>query len=236
MTDVAEHRWCLLTGNGPYGSHADGPEHHMSTNPSGRVAQTLDGALIEGRRLVGRVLSDEETGRHLTVRGLFEEVLASDHPPDLILSLGVFSMSPTIRVERIAVNVRDYQFPDDDGYRAVDEPVVEGGPAAYFSTLPIKAIVQALRENGIPASISNSASTHGCNSIMYSALHAAAQQTYAVRAGFLHLPDSPEHVAALGARTASMSEADMCRAVRVAVQVALTVEKDSRIPPNEYDW
>jgi len=236
MSDTTDRPWCLVTGNGPYGALAVGAEHHMTANPSGRVAQTLDGETVAGRSIVGRVLDDEETGRLLTVRRFFEETLARPNPPEMILSLGVFSTVPTIRVERIAVNVKDYQFADDDGYRAIDEPVVEGGPDAFFSTLPIKAIVKALRENGIPASISNSASTHGCNAIMYSALYAASACSHVVRAGFLHLPDSPEHVAGLGAQSASMNVADMCRGVRIALQAALTTQRDLKIPPNEYDW
>lgn len=222
--------WILVTGNGAFGDTAERSELRYDENPSATVAQRLDGRVVEGRRVVGRALEWDETPMEV-----LEPLLSGDDLPEAIVSCGVFSERATLRLERVAVNVRDFQFADGP-HRPIDEPVVAGGPAAYLSTLPIKAAVQAARAAGVPAVVSNSASTHGCNSVMYCALHLAATRGLPVRAGFVHLPDPPEHVARLGRPTPSMSLDDQVRGVEAVIGAVVRNPVDLRLPSNEWEW
>jgi len=112
--------------------------------------------------------------------------------PDAVISVGQAGGQAGIAVERIAINIDDARIPDNAGIQLTDTPIVEGGPAAYFSTLPIKAIVRDLREANIPATISDSAGTFVCNHVMYAALHYAATNCPELRAGFVHIPYAPK--------------------------------------------
>ena len=95
---------------------------------------------------------------------------------------------PGLSLERVAINVDDYRIPDNDGNRPVDEPVVEGGPAAYWSTLPIKDMVRAMWEAGVPASVSNSAGTFVCNHLFYRLMRFLEDEGNVRRGGFIHVP------------------------------------------------
>ena len=108
--------------------------------------------------------------------------------PDAVLSLGQAAGRRALTPERVAVNLMDARIPDNAGFQPMDEPVVPGGPAAYFSTLPVKAMVRAMEAAGAPAQLSLSAGTFVCNSLMYTLLHWAALSAPEIRCGFLHLP------------------------------------------------
>lgn len=115
--------------------------------------------------------------------------------PDIVLSVGLAGGRSELSLERVAINVDDARIADNAGNRPIDRPVVPGGPAAYFATLPIKAAVAALREAGLPAAVSNSAGTFLCNHVFYGLMHEAAQSGGRFRAGFLHVPYLPSQAA-----------------------------------------
>ena len=98
-----------------------------------------------------------------------------------------------------------------------DEPIAPEGPAAYFSTLPVKAMVAAIREAGIPSSLSNSAGVYVCNHLMYGVLHAAATRFPGMRAGFIHVPFIPEQVARKGGNLPSMALETIAKALEAAI-------------------
>ena len=112
--------------------------------------------------------------------------------PDAVLSVGQAGGRPGITMERIAINVDDARIPDNITQQPIDETIQTEGAAAYFSTLPIKRIVKAIREAGISAEVSNSAGTFVCNHIMYQALFAATKADKPFKAGFMHIPFIPE--------------------------------------------
>ena len=112
--------------------------------------------------------------------------------PDAVLSVGQAGGRPGITMERIAINVDDARIPDNISQQPIDEAIQEKGEAAYFTTLPIKRIVKAIREAGIPAEVSNTAGTFVCNHIMYQALFAATKADKPFKAGFMHIPFIPE--------------------------------------------
>ena len=108
--------------------------------------------------------------------------------PDAVLCLGQAGGRDALTPERVAINVMDARIPDNDGFSPVDEPVAPDGPAAYFSTLPLRAMTESMRERSVPARISDTAGTFVCNCLMYSLLRFTAERAPSVRCGFLHVP------------------------------------------------
>ncbi len=106
-----------------------------------------------------------------------------------VICLGQNSLADKINVERVAINVKDARIADNDGIKPADEPIVDGGDAAYFSTLPIKDMVKASLDVNVPAQVSNSAGTFVCNNIMYHLLHLTKMSN--TKAGFIHIPQTP---------------------------------------------
>ena len=136
--------------------------------------------------------------------------------PDIVISLGLAGGRAAVTPERVAVNCMDAGMPDNDGYQPEDLPVVPEGPAAYFSTLPIKRMRDAFRAEGIPSEISNSAGTYVCNAVMYRMLHLAAKTGERSISGFIHVP----YIDIMG-KQPSMSPDDEIRAVKTAAMVCL---------------
>ena len=137
-----------------------------------------------------------------------------------MVALGQASGRAAVSLERVAINVDDARIPDNAGAQPVDRPVVEGGPAAYWTGLPIKAIAARLRREGIPVEISQSAGTFVCNHLFYGLCHRLAGQT-GRRGGFIHLPALP------GQQPSSGLAADVsARAVALAIEVALMRRTD----------
>lgn len=148
----------LITGFEPFGGE--------QVNPSWEVVSRLDNAIIAGCRVVARQLPCV-FGEALSVLNSAIDTLS----PSLVLAIGQAGGRSDITVERVAINVDDARIPDNKGQQPVDEPIITGGPAAWFSTLPIKAMVAAMREAGVPASVSQTAGTFVCNHVMYGLLH-----------------------------------------------------------------
>lgn len=171
----------LLTGFEPFGG-----EH---LNPSALVAQSLHGQHIGGWPVTGLVLPCV-FGQAID---MLEQSLAAERPA-LVLSLGQAGGRPGVTVERIAVNRNDARIPDNAGAQPMDRPVVPGAPAAYFSRLPVKALVAALQADGVPAAESLSAGSFVCNHLFFGLMHAVRLRR-SVQAGFVHLPWLPEQVA-----------------------------------------
>lgn len=115
--------------------------------------------------------------------------------PDLVISVGQAGGRDGITVERIAINMADAAIADNAGQQPRGKPVVKDGPAAYFATLPVKKMAQAMQKQGITASVSNTAGTYVCNDVMYAVLHEIAQKQYPMLAGFVHVPYLPEQTA-----------------------------------------
>lgn len=126
----------------------------------------------------------------VTFRDAAETVIRHLPGHDAVVLLGLAQGRKDITVERVAINIDDASIPDNAGAQPVDQPICTNGAPAYFATLPIKRIVEAIRAQGVPASISNSAGTYVCNHLMYSVLHALRDT--GVPAGFIHVPCIPE--------------------------------------------
>ena len=167
----------IVTGFDPFGGE--------KINPSIECVKALPE--IEGVELIRLELPTvfKESAKRLN------EVI-NDVKPDAVLSVGQAGGRPGITMERIAINVDDARIPDNISQQPIDEAIQLDGEAAYFTTLPIKRIVKAIREAGISAEVSNSAGTFVCNHIMYQALFAAIKADKPFKAGFMHIPFIPE--------------------------------------------
>ena len=136
--------------------------------------------------------------------------------PDAVICVGQAGGRKSVTPERVAINVMDASITDNAGNQPVDRAVVEGGPAAYFSTLPVKTMVKAIRDAGLPGDVSNSAGTFVCNSLLYSVLHHAAQHMPETRAVFIHVPYIPEQTVGKE-NVPSMPLDDIVRALSAAI-------------------
>lgn len=187
-------------------------------NPSWEAVRQLDGMLLgEDVQIVARRLP--------CAFSLVGECLAewiTQLRPAMVIATGLGPGRDSISMERVAINVNDARIPDNLGAQPVDTPVVVDGPAAYFSTLPIKAMVKALREAGVPAAVSQTAGTFVCNQVFYLLQHALAGTD--VRSGFIHVPNLPEQV--VGTGLASMPLVTTLEGLRLAVQVAWNTQVD----------
>lgn len=147
------------------------------------------------------------------------EVLEAEivrYQPDVVLCIGQAGGRASLTPERVAINQDDARIPDNQGNQPIDTPIRLDGEAAYFSTLPIKAMVQAIKEEGLPATVSNTAGTFVCNHLMYQALYLADKKFPHMRAGFMHIPYMTEQVINKP-NTASMNLTDIVRGIQAAI-------------------
>ena len=135
--------------------------------------------------------------------------------PDAVLCIGQAGGRYGLTLERVAINLDDASIPDNEGSQPIDTPIFEDGAPAYFSTLPIKAMVARIREAGLPASVSNTAGTFVCNHLMYGLLYTLERSWPGVRGGFLHVPYLPGQT--VNHPAPSMSREDIARGIEAAV-------------------
>lgn len=140
--------------------------------------------------------------------------------PTYILNIGQAGGRAELTPERLAINLDDARLPDNEGQQPIDEPIIAEGVAAYFSQLPIKAMVESIRKAGLPASVSNTAGTFVCNHIMYQALYLTHTKYPKAKAGFMHIPFLPEQVLARP-NTPSMALEDIVRGIEAALQAII---------------
>lgn len=194
----------LITGFDAFGGEA--------VNPSLLAAQSLDKKTIGGFSVVAREIP--------TVFGLSADVVKQailEIQPEAVLSVGQAGGTSAIKVERFAVNLDDARIADNSGNVPVDVPIAADGPSGYFATLPVKRMVQYVRDAGIPAILSYSAGTFVCNHVFYATSHFVAAERLPVRVGFIHVPYLPEQVVSRPA-TPSMSLETIVRALASAIE------------------
>ena len=199
-------RHILVTGFLPFAGDA--------ANPSEELAKAMDGRVVADHTVRSLVLPVEhEAAGEVMGDALEAPGLAA------VVHLGLAAGRARLSLERVAVNVMDYAIPDARGAVHRDAPCVAGGPVAYASTLPLRAILDELTADGIPAHLSYTAGTYLCNYTLYTTLHAVAVRRRAIPAAFIHLPLLPAMVAARGLEEPSMDLAVMVRALDVVLRV-----------------
>ena len=208
----------LVTGFDPFGGEKINP----ALETIKRLPDTILGAQIiklEIPTVVGKSLAK------------IKEAVEKENP-DVVLSIGQAGGRSEITVERVGINIDDCRIPDNEGNQPIDEPVVKGGPAAYFVTIPIKAIVENIKAHNIPASISNTAGTFICNHVCYGIAHLAATRTAAgkpMKSGFIHIPFLPEQVIGKPALTPSMSLETIVSGITHALEAIVEHGSDIKV-------
>ena len=202
----------LVTAFNPFGGEEQ--------NAAEMVLQRLP-EKIGDIELVKRIIPTEFNTCDLTTA-----VYIQKYQPNAVLMLGQAAGRPQLTPERVAINVDDARIPDNAGSQPVDKPIRPDGPAAYFSTLPIRAMAEAIQAAGVSAAISNSAGTFVCNHLMYGVLH-FLRDTPWILAGFLHVPITPEQAAG---KIPSLPIEDIERGVLAALEaIAAAVRADPKV-------
>lgn len=145
------------------------------------------------------------------------EVLEREKP-DAVLCIGQAGGRYDLTPERVAININDARIPDNEGQQPIDIPVFEDGAAAYFSTLPVKAMVKAIRHAGVPASVSNTAGTFVCNHLMYGVLYTLEKKYPGVRGGFMHVPFITSQIVHRFPSASSLSIEDIVKGIEAALR------------------
>ncbi|TKH19756.1 pyroglutamyl-peptidase I [Bacillus wiedmannii] len=202
----------LLTGFDPFGGE--------SINPAWEVAKSLHERTIGEYKIISKQVPTVFQKSISVLKEYIEEL-----NPEMIICIGQAGGRPDITIERVAINVDDARIADNEGNQPVDVPVVEEGPAAYWSTLPMKAIVKRLQEEGIPASVSQSAGTFVCNHLFYGLMHELEKHDKKIKGGFIHIPFLPEQVSNYPGQP-SMSLSTIRKGIELAVEVTTAVEVD----------
>lgn len=208
----------LLTGFEPFNKE--------TINPAWEAVRALQGWSEDGFTVEARQLPCVFGEANDVLRQALDAL-----DPAVVIAVGQAGGRCDLSVERIAINIDDAPIQDNRQQQLVDQPIAADGPAAYFSTLPIKAIVRDLRAAGLPASVSQTAGTFVCNHVFYGLMHAAAGRQAAggapLKAGFIHIPYLPQQAAAHPG-AASMALADMVAGLRIAIRTALETDADIR--------
>jgi pyroglutamyl-peptidase len=210
----------LVTGFHPFGGEG--------LNPSWEVCKRLPAKIGELRVETCRIPCEFRRAIEVVAEAI--ERLQ----PAMVLCLGQAGGRSHVSVERVAINVDDARIADNSGASPVDEAIAANGPAAYFSTLPIKAMAVAMRGAGVPALVSNSAGTYVCNHLMYGVLHFLAASNTPARAGFIHLPYAEEQVMDKPG-IAAMSIATMVKGVEAAIAAASRDAPDIKVSEGTLD-
>ncbi|MEX5746373.1 pyroglutamyl-peptidase I [Massilia sp. X63] len=201
----------LLTGFEPF--------NKANINPAWEAVRALEGWGGAAFRVEVRQLPCVFGQANAALAAMVDELR-----PDIVIAVGQAGGRAEISVERVAINVDDASILDNAGQQPVDRRICEDGPAAYFSTLPIKAMVAAMREKGVQAGVSQTAGTFVCNHVFYGLMHHTAGK--AVKAGFIHVPFLPEQAEARSDSPPSMPLDDIIRGIMTAVETAVNVERD----------
>lgn len=194
----------LITGFEPFGNDV--------INPSQEAVMSLPESIshVQLIKAVLPVVQGEAADRL--------KALILEHRPDVVVCVGQAGGRTGLTIERIAINVDDYPIPDNAGHQPIDQPIAPDGPAAYLLTLPNKAIVEAWKTAGYPASVSNTAGTFLCNHVAYSVAHFVAHHFPTMRTGFIHIPyatnQRAQHPDAF-----ALSPQQLTQALRVAIDV-----------------
>ncbi|MEY9845544.1 pyroglutamyl-peptidase I [Streptacidiphilus sp. MAP5-3] len=200
----------LLTGFEPFGGE--------SVNPSWEAVRLLasepDVSTVRLSCVFGTALDE--------LRAAVERT-----DPTLVVCVGQAGGRTDLTVERVAINLDDARIPDNAGQQPIDRPIVPDGPAAYFSSLPVKACVAAARGTGLPASVSHSAGTFVCNHVAYGLAHLIATERPGLRGGFVHIPFAPEQV--LDGQRPSLAIPAVAEGLRAIVSTALNGQEITEV-------
>ena len=194
----------LITGFDPFGGETVNPAYEAVK----LLPDTIAGA---------EIIKLEVPTRFHRAGAVLEDAMQR-HKPDVVICVGQAGGRAVITPEKVAINLMDGRIPDNAGYQPVDVPIQEDGETAYFTSLPVKAMVQRMRDAGIPAAVSYTAGTYVCNYLLYTLLYLIDKKYPHVRGGFIHVPYAMEQVINKPLGTPSMDLRQIARGLETAVE------------------
>ncbi|HJC47993.1 MAG TPA: pyroglutamyl-peptidase I [Candidatus Lachnoclostridium pullistercoris] len=203
----------LVTGFDPFGGE--------SVNPAYEAVKLLPDTIG------GAQIFKLEIPTVFSLSGPAVEEGIKKYEPDVVLCVGQAGGRASISVEKVAINFVDARIPDNNGEQPLDEPLQADGPAAYFSTLPVKAMVQHVKDAGLPCYLSFTAGTYVCNSIMYNVLYMCDKRYPGIRAGFIHVPYACGQVVDKANTTPSMPLETIAKSLEYAIEAIAIDREDS---------
>lgn len=208
----------LLTGFDPF--------DNQTVNPALEVVKQLNGQILHQG---GQTIQVHARPVSTVFGKCAEEMMryVQELQPKVVIAVGQAGGRAHITPERIAINIDDARIPDNEGIQPIDSPIISDGPAAYWSTLPIKRMVETLKAAGIASSVSNSAGTFVCNHLFYRLMHNVHTCGLQTSAGFVHIPFLPEQVA--DSTVPSMPLSQLVRGLELAILAATLGEADVRV-------
>ncbi|KAA3656730.1 MAG: pyroglutamyl-peptidase I [Chloroflexi bacterium] len=199
----------LLTGFEPF--------NKQPINPSQEIVKALADTQIEGVELVTAVLPvDRFEGPDALMRAYIK------NQPDGVVCLGEAGHRPAIAVERVAINLLDFRIEDNKGVQISDKPIMPNEPAAFFTTLPARKIVEDMQAAGVPSTLSLSAGAFLCNQVFYTLMQYLNKYQLEIPAGFIHVPRLPEQVVGIRPLSPSMGLETMCKGIAIALETIVT--------------
>ncbi|MBS4205516.1 pyroglutamyl-peptidase I [Lederbergia citrea] len=203
----------LITGFDPFGTD--------KVNPALEAVKQLDGIKADNVEIVAQ---EVPTVFHKSIEVVVEAI--EKHEPDVVICVGQAGGRTQVTPERIAINVDDARIPDNQRNQPIDEAIYEDGPAAYWTTLPVKRMVHEMKKAGIPAAVSNTAGTFVCNHLFYGVMHYLQKSAPQIRGGFIHIPFIPEQTVENGAPSLNLD--DIVRGLQTAAIIAANETEDIR--------
>lgn len=202
----------LITGFEPFGGESVNPAYEaVKLLPD--MAGDIQIVKMEIPTVFGEVGKVVETG-------------ILQHQPDAVICVGQAGRRADIGVERVAINLAEASIPDNAGNQPMDVKVQEDGDTAYFATIPVKAMVKNIKDHGIPASISYTAGTYVCNSVMYDLLYLIDRKYPSIRGGFIHVPYATEQGVGKPVGTATMELSTISKALLYALEAVAGEDKN----------
>ena len=202
----------LITGFDPFGGE--------SVNPAYEAVKLLPDTIV------GAQIIKLEIPTVFSKSGPAVEAGIQEHQPDIVINVGQAGGRSCVTIEKVAINLADARIPDNAGEQPVDEVLQKDGENAYFATIPVKAIVQNVREHGIPCHVSYTAGTYVCNCVMYNVLYMAAKKYPNIRAGFIHVPFAAEQAVDKANGMAFMSLDMIAKSLEYAIEATVQNETD----------
>lgn len=202
----------LITGFDPFGGE--------SVNPAYEAVKLLPDTIA------GAQIIKLEIPTVFSKSGPAVEAGIQEHQPDIVINVGQAGGRSCVTIEKVAINLADARIPDNAGEQPVDEVLQVDGENAYFATIPVKAIVQNVREHGIPCHVSYTAGTYVCNCVMYNVLYMAAKKYPNIRAGFIHVPFAAEQAVDKANGMAFMSLDMIAKSLEYAIEATVQNETD----------
>lgn len=208
----------LITGFDPFGGE--------SINPAEEAVKRLKDE-INGAKIIKLTIP---TVREKSLKAIEEAI--QNHNPDIVISIGQAGGRFDITPERIAINIDDFRITDNEGNQPTDEPVRTDGEIAYVTSLPVKAMVEHMKENGVPASVSYTAGTFVCNHVMYGVLYMIDKRYPNIKGGFIHIPYTTSQV--IDKRNMPyMSLDEIVKGLELAIEACTMYKEDRSISGGE---